>query len=292
MMNNKITRTLLLFLFICTSISLKAQVNDTLKVIMKMEAVNGLFTYNKYGAVGDLDLLWAVCIDTDDNITTGQGGFDLQLSLSHNVESGSSMLMGNILTATQHAAWKLTSTGATLIDTFHAVMNLQDTVLVFVALKSIPEIAQVKEGNRFFAISLRRNATGFDADTTAIGIIPAIVTDKRTDCASTINNIIATRVINANKNSIVEESQKATHSVRIYPQPLQSYATIDIIGAEPTGSMRLQLTNTHGQIVREISDIRQSSIRIDRNGLPSGVYFYTLKSNEEILSRGKLLMAD
>jgi len=283
----QISTLLLLLIF---SLSGKAQVNDTLIVIMKMKAVNGIFTYNKYGTVDDPDLLWAVYIDTDDNLGTGQAGFDLQLSLSHQVESGGSML-GNILTATGHSAWKLTGSGATKIDTFTARMNIQDTLLVFHILKSIPEIAQVKKGNRFFAVALRKTATGYDIDSTDIGIVPAIKIDTYSDCSSSIHDIISVQVLNANSNSGIKSSGNENKTVNIYPQPMQTHAWIEF--QVNNGELyHFQLVNAQGQIVREYNGIEPGSFRIDRNDLKAGVYFYHLVSDNNEVYRGKLFVSE
>jgi hypothetical protein len=290
-MKKYITTSLFFVLFICQFHSVNAQTDDTLRVIMKLRVVNAIFTYNNSSAAnGEIDLLWAVRIDTDDNNVTGLNGYDLELSLSHLKESGGSLL-GNILQSTQYAAWKLTSTGRTKITAISAEVNLEDTTLIIKALKTITEISKVKEGNRFMAISLINGSSGLKADSTIYGIIPAVVSDPRSDCSSSVNDILTVQVLNAAKGTSVLQSNDPAYSVNIYPQPMQSHSRLQIDG-KISKPMTILIVNAHGQRVRVLNNIHQSTIILERNDLQAGIYFYQLVSENDVIGNGRLIIAE
>ena len=289
-MKKQFGRILPICLFICLFNLTNAWSNDTLKVIIKLKVVNGLFTYNKStGPDGELDLLWALRFDTDNNTSTGLNGFDLELSLTHFKESGG-MKLGNILQATRYNAWKLSASGKTLIDSIIAEMNVGDTTLIIKALKTIPEIAKVKEGNRFMAISFIKGTSGIIADSTSIGIVPATINDARGDCSSTINDILMVQVINANKASGLN-LEHPSGFVRIYPQPMKNYCTVEI-NENISQPVCLKIINSQGQVVKVIDNIHQNTIILERNGLQQGLYFYQLSTAGEVITEGKLIIAD
>jgi len=86
------------------------------------------------------------------------------------------------------------------------------------------------------------------------------------------------------------EDQNNTTTVALYPNPIANNATFTISSTENIAHMRLQITDVLGNEVRMIKPT-SSNIILDRDGISSGFYFYTLrnKSNASIAS-GKFII--
>jgi hypothetical protein len=76
--------------------------------------------------------------------------------------------------------------------------------------------------------------------------------------------------------------------VQVYPNPSHGALTVDF---EAVGGMdyRLSLTDMMGRVVRSYSHIA-SPFRIDGSELPRGIYAYQLRSGEQVLGAGKLIL--
>ena len=54
--------------------------------------------------------------------------------------------------------------------------------------------------------------------------------------------------------------------------------------------MRVHLYNLVGNQVREILDISSDQVFIERSGLPSGIYFYSVQRANEVVGMGKVVI--
>ena len=65
--------------------------------------------------------------------------------------------------------------------------------------------------------------------------------------------------------------------VFVIPNPAQDFFTV-LLGWENQHNVAFKLSNTAGQLVWESSLSGESSVRVERNGLPAGVYFLTIQT--------------
>jgi hypothetical protein len=89
-------------------------------------------------------------------------------------------------------------------------------------------------------------------------------------------------------NIVGTREPKAAFAVFVQPNPMRETATIyfENPGFEP---VQCQLTDMYGRVVRSYSDLRQTSVVIERGALPKGTYSFTLKHTRGMVT-GKLVM--
>jgi len=75
----------------------------------------------------------------------------------------------------------------------------------------------------------------------------------------------------------------------IYPNPFTDHATI-IFSNQDQKNCSLTIFNSQSQVVEHIDNINSDRIRIERNGLPSGFYYYQLRNNNNIIANGKMII--
>jgi Right handed beta helix region/Secretion system C-terminal sorting domain len=79
------------------------------------------------------------------------------------------------------------------------------------------------------------------------------------------------------------------HAV-VCPNPFSNSTIIRFSTAITDG--RLKISDATGQTIKIISDISGDQIKIERDGLPSGIYFYELLSENTRIASGKLVVID
>lgn len=84
--------------------------------------------------------------------------------------------------------------------------------------------------------------------------------------------------------SFIEES------ISVYPNPTSDY--VNITYSSFTDNAVVELYNYQGQRVRQIQVTDGQAQRVDVSGVPGGIYLMTLRSEGEIVSSEKLLIAD
>ncbi|MCB0553304.1 MAG: T9SS type A sorting domain-containing protein [Phaeodactylibacter sp.] len=84
-------------------------------------------------------------------------------------------------------------------------------------------------------------------------------------------------------------SVKNPWKVSVFPNPMKEWASIQIENGpqEPIG---LVLVNTLGQVAQYHTFSGDGALTLERNGLPSGVYFLLLKEKGEIVNTRKLVL--
>ena len=90
-----------------------------------------------------------------------------------------------------------------------------------------------------------------------------------------------------NTASIIENNLSNCNELIIYPNPFISNAFIETDHCFKNAS--LKILNNSGQTVKQINNLNGTTIRIDRNNLPSGIYFYLIEENDKKWN-GKLII--
>ena len=77
--------------------------------------------------------------------------------------------------------------------------------------------------------------------------------------------------------------------VNIYPNPFTDHATLTF--NNPYGlNATFILFNTQGQIVQQVDGIVSNRLRIERNSLPLGFYYYQLRNEQNTIANGKIII--
>jgi len=100
------------------------------------------------------------------------------------------------------------------------------------------------------------------------------IKDNALIAAATLSNrYITDRMLPDKAIDLIDEA--ASSRLRIYPNPTSGISTIEF--SNPEGAVyRLRLTDMTGKVLKTEENITGESFRIDREGLPGGLYFIEL----------------
>ena len=80
------------------------------------------------------------------------------------------------------------------------------------------------------------------------------------------------------------------NQIIVYPNPFNNSATIQY--KNKSNYSELNIYDMYGQKIKTINDISGDHIKIERENLSSGIYFYELKQDSKEISTGKLIITD
>ena len=79
----------------------------------------------------------------------------------------------------------------------------------------------------------------------------------------------------------------SSKNVLVYPNPTNQFATLEF--SNPTKqNCTLTLYDLRGQVVQTIKNITADKVEIERQSLASGLYFFQLRTDRQIIATGKL----
>jgi hypothetical protein len=85
----------------------------------------------------------------------------------------------------------------------------------------------------------------------------------------------------------INEAGTTDAAVFIAPNPFTEQATLTIKN-NFVSAATFEMYDVLGNKVRQLGDLSGSSFTIDREGLPAGIYFYTLTENNTVVATGKV----
>lgn len=89
----------------------------------------------------------------------------------------------------------------------------------------------------------------------------------------------------------VNSKEVAAASISVYPNPLSSGITTTVEFSNPEGrSHSFVIYSITGSVVRTINDIRTESFTFNKSELENGMYIYELRSETNVLGKGKLIV--
>lgn len=83
------------------------------------------------------------------------------------------------------------------------------------------------------------------------------------------------------------ENHLYSNNYRIYPNPSNQFATLEFNNSKNL-NCTLILYDIYGRLVHAINNIITDKIVIDRGNLISGIYFFKLYTEGEVIATGKL----
>ncbi len=89
-------------------------------------------------------------------------------------------------------------------------------------------------------------------------------------------------------DDIVEKS-KPMKDVHIYPNPFSTYTLIEFDNYKKE-EHTLTIYNSLGQFARQVNNITSGQIKIERGNLANGLYSFQLRTNKEIIGKGKVII--
>ncbi len=100
-----------------------------------------------------------------------------------------------------------------------------------------------------------------------------------------IDNIVVEKLSSTGIGSITNNNFNPV----LYPNPFTDHASL-IFSNQEQQNYTLTISNSQGQVKQSIDNLTSNRIRIERNGLPSGFYYYQLRNANNILANGKLII--
>ncbi len=85
----------------------------------------------------------------------------------------------------------------------------------------------------------------------------------------------------------LSETSVGLSEFNLYPNPFYEYATLSFENSRNI-SCNLTLYDTQGRVVQTISDITTGQVIIKRHKLTSGLYFFQLRADKQLIASGKL----
>ena len=119
--------------------------------------------------------------------------------------------------------------------------------------------------------------TSFEYDTTITSIPNGNI----------VSRLIPSSIVTGIKNDGVENLQT---NIKLYPNPFHSQTTIQVNHILKDAT--LTLYNSYGQVVKQIKNISEQTIILNRDNLTSGIYFVKLTRGANIISVNKLVIID
>ena len=83
------------------------------------------------------------------------------------------------------------------------------------------------------------------------------------------------------------ESSANNNSFSVYPNPSSGNIEIKLVAS--VQNARLSILNFEGQIIKTIDNISGNKIQLSNDGLPPGIYFFSLQDNNDII-KGKFIL--
>ena len=77
--------------------------------------------------------------------------------------------------------------------------------------------------------------------------------------------------------------------IEVFPNPFEAATTI-LLEDNNFTTLEVNIYNALGHLVKTISNQQGNSIEVQRDNLPAGTYFYQLKSDQQLLHTGKLIV--
>jgi hypothetical protein len=103
-----------------------------------------------------------------------------------------------------------------------------------------------------------------------------------------IDDVSVTKAGNCD-NLGTEITELPNASFRIYPNPSNQSALLEFRNPAKQ-NCTLTLYDLRGQVIRRVNNINEERVEIERGNLESGIYFFQLQTDREILATGKLMI--
>jgi hypothetical protein len=76
----------------------------------------------------------------------------------------------------------------------------------------------------------------------------------------------------------------------LYPNPVHKHTMLKLPANTDVIEGILTLSNLSGTIVKRISGCHGNTINFTRDGLPDGIYFYSLQDHMKVIAHGKVIV--
>lgn len=133
------------------------------------------------------------------------------------------------------------------------------------------DLGYLQAGNHTFNFTLSSGSGG-------PGCSPGIVPDDTDNLNFTVTSALGLEDLSGNTR------------VSFYPNPMNDFATIKINGYVESENLRLEILDAAGRVVVTKESISSNEILIESKNLESGIYFYRLLDNGNLMAVDKFVV--
>ena len=123
---------------------------------------------------------------------------------------------------------------------------------------------------------------------TDLSSIHAKIRDGYVDAAYGLVTVNIDNACNAGVTK-VEHTPQVASPVKVYPNPFSDQTIIEF-GYSPDHNYNITITDQLGRTVSTTEKINSGKVIVERNNLPSGLYYYRLHEDQEVINSGKLVV--
>ncbi|MBA3663722.1 MAG: T9SS type A sorting domain-containing protein [Bacteroidetes bacterium] len=242
--------------------------DDTLKVILKLRSITDVLTFNQpHVPPNSLEYSWEIKINSDDNNSTGdKDGYDVGLAMANFKFGTSPSYTGSIISGTDQHTWIYNNSGSSYGNPLSAVFNFSDSTIILSGLKSLPELAQIKYGNKFIVKTFFNSPGGIQSDSTTVGTLGNSPTpDPAADVASPFMDILSCRMELAEVVGLATQAS-ILNKANVYPNPCSNKLYIQ---CESGSKVTIHIYDLSGTLV--LTSVDQTEVNLAL--LPKGIYF-------------------
>jgi hypothetical protein len=88
----------------------------------------------------------------------------------------------------------------------------------------------------------------------------------------------------------IDDKRSTESNAYFYPNPFSGHTTFWVSKALQNAT--LNLTNSIGQVMKQVQNINGKQVTISRDGLAPGIYYFTLAESNRLISTGKLILIE
>ncbi|MEI8203477.1 MAG: T9SS type A sorting domain-containing protein [Bacteroidota bacterium] len=89
----------------------------------------------------------------------------------------------------------------------------------------------------------------------------------------------------------IENSQQTSSLIEVFPNPSKNNTNFSFPNIE-NKTLSMTIYDIKGEIVRKITEIHGNTLQLDNSAMKSGMYFFQLQSNENIVGKGKFIIEE
>jgi len=169
--------------------------------------------------------------------------------------------------------------GFVIAGDMHTTSNYDDVFLMKINSNGDSLWSKIYSGPSYESAEWMDNVTGGGF----------VITGSATDNFDDVVLLIKTDA-NGNVVSGINESAAQSTIVKIYPNPFSINTIIKINSNTQIQNASLSIYNIIGDEVHTINGINSNEIKIERNSMTSGMYFFKICNDKEVIYTGKLMV--
>lgn len=119
----------------------------------------------------------------------------------------------------------------------------------------------------------------------SVDIYPSLLCFKENDTLKYLNPSFT----NCFYNTLGISELTSKNNFKVNPNPFNEFSMLTFENPLHE-NCSLKIWNTNGQIEKQYSNIRNNELKIDRDGMNSGIYFFQIMNNKRLIANGKLVI--